>query len=239
MFTHSCSYTHMSTHFTTTATYVPSCISLFSCILPFGRRLHSFFFASSAARELASTFYFQSKIEILQAYLHVRPHTRAQKRHVHGDSLMHAPCGHAFFCLPVSSKKKGDWREKWTEECWKKGRGGRKRRTYLHWWMKWTHVVFFVTVCLRDSHHCHIERLEQREGWVGRVWRLPSSLVFCVFMESWKNDNNMQTYWWAFSQTCGFYVNPLTVLIPSIQYYFWRKHSQCRSYSWFYTRCVL
>lgn len=52
-FTHRCYYTHMSTHFsatattattaTATATYVPSCISLFSCILPFGRRLHSFF----------------------------------------------------------------------------------------------------------------------------------------------------------------------------------------------------
>lgn len=42
-----------------------------------------------------------------------------------------------------------------------------------------------------------------------------------------------------FHKRAVFMLIHIKVLITSIQYYFWRKHSQCRSYSWSYTRCVL
>lgn len=53
-------------------------------------------------------FFFQSKIEILQAYLHVRPHThvRTKDTHIHRDTQIHTPCGHAFFYFPVSNNNK-------------------------------------------------------------------------------------------------------------------------------------
>lgn len=46
-----------------------------------------------------------SKIEILQADLHVHPHTCVQKMHTHTHTHR-SPCGHAFFCFPVSTNKK-------------------------------------------------------------------------------------------------------------------------------------
>lgn len=98
-------------------------------------------------------FFFQSKIEILQAYLHVRPHTHVHTKdtHIHRDTQIHTPRGHAFFYFPVSNKKnkKKDWREKW-KECWREGIGSGEICT---------------AVCLRDSHHC------QRERRVGRSRR--------------------------------------------------------------------
>lgn len=108
------------------------------------------FLASSAARELASTFYFQSKIEILQAYLHVRPHTRAQKRHTHRDSLMHAPCGHAFFCLPVSGKKMEI--EERSERSGVERRGGEAGRGGLICTDGWSeHMLCSLSLCVWET----------------------------------------------------------------------------------------
>lgn len=45
-------------------------------------------------------------------------HTCAHKRHTHGDTQMLTPCGHAFFCLPVSNQKKR-FKDEVKEECWR------------------------------------------------------------------------------------------------------------------------
>lgn len=165
MFTLRCSYTQMNTHSTST-TYVPSCMSLFSCILPFGRRLHSFFYRLLYhQRTRFHFFFFQSKIEILQAYLHVRPHTRAHKRHTHTQRHTdpHSPwtCLLLFPCQQQKKQKKRLKREM-------KGvlKGGNWKR--------------------RDMHSCVFERqssLSKREkgGPIKEVTRL--SLSFYAFME--------------------------------------------------------
>lgn len=166
MFTLRCSYTQMNTHSTST-TYVPSCMSLFSCILPFGRRLHSFFYRLLYhQRTRFHFFFFQSKIEILQAYLHVRPHTHVHTKetHIHRDTQIHTPRGHAFFYFPVSNKKKQKKRLKREMKGVLKG-GNWKRR---------------------DMHSCVFERqssLSKREkgGPIKEVTRL--SLSFYAFME--------------------------------------------------------
>lgn len=102
-------------------------------------------------------FHFQSKIEILQAYLRVHPHKHmcTQKTHMQIHTDAHSLwTWTSFVCLSATRGEKKDWRRKWKKECWRKRREGSVRRTYLHWWMKWTHVVFCVAICLRDSNHC-------------------------------------------------------------------------------------
>lgn len=111
-------------------------------------------------------FFFQSKIEILQAYLHVRPHTHVHTKdtHIHRDTQIHTPRGHAFFYFPVSNKKKQKKRLKREMKGVLKG-GNWKRR---------------------DMHSCVFERqssLSKREkgGPIKEVTRL--SLSFYAFME--------------------------------------------------------
>lgn len=69
-----------------------------------------FLLPSSTTAELDFTSYFRSKIEMLQAFLHVRPHTHTHVRtkDTHRETEPRAPCGHAFFCLPVSNVKNDD-----------------------------------------------------------------------------------------------------------------------------------
>lgn len=137
-------------------TYVPSWIILFSCILPFGMRPHSFFFLPlPPENKLPLSFLVQNR-NITGLFACPPPQTHVHTKDTHADTHWCAfPVDMDVFCLPVSHKGgKKDWRRKWKKECWRKRREGSVRRTYLHWWMKWTHVVFCVAICLRDSNHC-------------------------------------------------------------------------------------
>lgn len=71
----------------------------------------------------------QSRIEILQAYLHVRPHTHKRHRHTAAHSLW--TCFLLFACQQQNKNKIEGRSERRSVEGREWG-GGRERRTYLH-----------------------------------------------------------------------------------------------------------
>lgn len=86
-------------------TYVPSWIILFSCILPFGMRPHSFFFLPlPPENKLPLSFPVQNR-NITGLFACPPPQTHAHTKDTHADTHWCAfPADMDVFCLPVSHK---------------------------------------------------------------------------------------------------------------------------------------
>lgn len=107
-------------------------------ILPFGSRFAPFS-SLSATRELDNTFFVVlSKIEILQADLHVHPHTCVQKMHTHTHTEVPVDMP-SFVFLSVRTKKP------WKDRCQREGRACRGKPDSLQAFMGWW---WFIYVCL-------------------------------------------------------------------------------------------
>lgn len=117
-------------------------------------------------------------------------HTYAHKRHTHGDTQTRTPCGHAFFCLPVSNKKK-----RFKEEVKGgvlKGGEGRQREEDLSALMDEVNTCCVLCRYVFERQSSLSQRETGREGRVNTVWDKKTGSLYATTF-SWSSDNNVQS----------------------------------------------
>lgn len=141
--------------------------NFFTFILFLGRLTYFLCSSSSCSYQQKSISVFsQSKIELLEAYLHVRSPTRVLSNDTHTmEKRKHVFSPRTYRLLfPSQQQKKwlkGEFLKGDVDEA--NGRGSGGRRTHRRWRMKVTHVVSCSALCLSDSQCC-----QKWDRWRGR-----------------------------------------------------------------------
>lgn len=106
-------------------------------------------------------------------------HTHVHTKDTHRDTEMHTPCGHAFFCLPVSNEKMTEGRRERRSAEGKGGEAERGRRIGTDGWRE--HMLCFVSLCVWETVITVKERDRKREK-SGRIRnRLPLSFYVVIW----------------------------------------------------------